>query len=359
MNPSSPPVFESAREAAADWCGRLSEGPLGLSDQQVFQDWLDSDPRHPALFERTVVAWMAIEDQASQPEMLRMRGDALDRIHRAGRLRWKKPKISWKEALAIAASLVLFIGTAIWWRYAPTVYETGVGERQVVALTDGSTVSLDAATRIDVRYRGDRRELWLDHGRAKFSVAKDPLRPFSVQAANRMVIATGTQFSVEKLSADVRVILYEGHVAVMDTSRSRVRALTFGPRRAAVDQALVPGRELIIADEAAGSSSGQGPLGPRPPAAVRVVVVDAGRSLEWEGGLLEFSDEPLGSAAERMNRYGTHKIRIDSASVRTVAISGQFEGGNTDAFVEGVTSVFPVKAVPLPNGDIELRATQS
>lgn len=72
--------------------------------------------------------------------------------------------------------LILFIGADLVAPFSAT-YQTGVG-RRVVALADGSMLSLDASTRVDVRYLGDRRELWLRSGRAKFVVAKDPLRLF-------------------------------------------------------------------------------------------------------------------------------------------------------------------------------------
>jgi transmembrane sensor len=341
-------LSDEARETAAEWCARLSDGPLGPREQLSFQGWLDSDPEHPALFERTVVAWGAIEDQASQPELLKMRGDALDNVHRAGRRRWSRPGFDWRQLLALAACLLIVVGIGSWARYAPTTYETGIGQRQVVALSDGSSISLDAATRVDVRYLGDRRELWLEHGRAKFSVAKDPLRPFSVQAGDRMVIATGTQFSVEKLADEVRVVLYEGHVAVVDTSRRKSRPLVLGEKRIPTEQALSPGRELVIPDVAL----------PNALPAARIMDVDPGRSLGWETGLLEFTDEPLGSAVERMNRYGTQKLRVTGTADRAIPISGQFEGGDTEAFVEGVTSVFPVKAVRDADGTIELRSNE-
>ncbi|WP_174273608.1 FecR family protein [Sphingomonas bacterium] len=358
MSAPAPHLSDDTREAAAAWCVRLSDGPLGEHDRQAFQEWLDGSPEHPALFERTVVAWTAIEDQAAEPELLRWRGEALEGVHKAGRRRWSRPTVAWRQAFAIAACLALLIGTGSWWHYAPTTYRTEIGERRVVALADGSTISLDAATQVDVRYLGDRRKLWLDYGRAKFSVAKDPLRPFSVQAGRRMVIATGTQFSVEKLSDEVRVVLYEGHVAVLDTSRPRPQPLAIGPGHLPAERVLVPGLELIMpsASSARPISDPQSIKADALPVA-RVVPVDPGRTLGWEAGILEFSDEPLGDAVERMNRYGPRTLRVADASARAITISGQFDGGNPDAFVEGVTSVFPVKASRAANGDITLRGT--
>jgi transmembrane sensor len=262
----------------------------------------------------------------------------------------------WQKAAAIAACFIIMIAVGTWWRYAPTTYETGTGERRVIALADGSSLSLDAATRVDVRYLGDRRQLWLQRGRAKFTVAKDALRPFSVEAGSRMVVATGTQFSVERLAKEVRVVLYEGHVAVMDVSQPQPRTLAAGPGSIAAERALAPAHQLIIPDQEP-SLPLTGPFASRDPASTaRIVSIDPGRSVAWEGGLLEFANEPLNSAIERMNRYGTRVLSVDAAAGQTIMISGQFEGSNTDAFVEGVTSLFPLEAVRRPDGVIELRS---
>src|SRR3546814_16920388 len=83
-------------------------------------------------------------------------------------------------------------------------------------LDDDSRLSLDANTRVRVKYSRAGRQLWLEEGRARFEVAKDPLRPFSVAAAGKIVVATGTEFSVELLGREPPVILYEGHVAVLN-----------------------------------------------------------------------------------------------------------------------------------------------
>lgn len=336
-------IADAAREAAAGWCTRIAEGPLGPGEREAFQAWMDSDPEYPALFERTVIAWQALEAQANEPEMIMMRGEALEGVRRANHRRWDRGFGHWRPLAALAASLILFLAAGLWWLYTPISYQTGVGERRVVALSDGSSISLDGASRVDVRYDGGARRLWLVSGRAKFSVAHDPLRPFSVRAGDRMVVATGTQFSVEALADQVRVVLYEGRVSVFDTSQPEPRpmAVTNGRQRIPADRALLPGRELVLSTGA--------------PRAV-LAQVDAGRSLAWEAGLMQFNEEPLGIAVERMNRYSAVKLRAGDEAAAATPISGQFVGSDADAFVEGVTAVFPLRASREPDGDIVLRA---
>src|SRR3546814_1264895 len=79
------------------------------------------------------------------------------------------------------------------------LYRTVLGERRVVTLADGSTVSLDAASEVRVAYSERARELALVRGQARFDVAHDPRRPFAVQARDQRVVATGTAFNVDLL----------------------------------------------------------------------------------------------------------------------------------------------------------------
>jgi transmembrane sensor len=151
-------------------------------------------------------------------------------------------------------------------------------------------------------------------GRAKFGVAKDPRRPFLVHAADREIVATGTEFSVELVQKDVRVILYEGRVSVEGPG---------GLHTLSAGQALVA---LISSPK------------------VNIAPDDAGRSLSWESGQLEFVDEPLPAAIERVNRYSRNRISLGDAAAASVHISGVFSAGDTRAFIEGATAVAPLTA---------------
>ena len=71
------PITDQDREIAAGWCVRLADGSLSAEDHRAFRAWLDSSPANPGLFERSIEAWQAIDDQAGQPEMLAMRSQAM------------------------------------------------------------------------------------------------------------------------------------------------------------------------------------------------------------------------------------------------------------------------------------------
>lgn len=328
-------------EQAALWCVELTEGELSRSEQARFDEWI-ADAENATAFEEAARVWKSADASSDMPELIFMRTSALEDFRRVNQRRWRRRPVRLLWAGGIAAMFLLALVTTLLLHDAMQVYRTGVSERRIALLDDGSRLSLDADTEVEVRLRHDRRELTLVHGRAKFDVAKDPLRPFTVTAGGKIVVATGTSFSVELLNRQVHVLLYEGHVAVLDDVDGKTQPQRIGPRDKPVsaDTALTPGRELVATRD----STDPGTVAP----------TDLARSLSWESGQLSFDDEPLQTAAERMNRYSKQKIIIGDEVAANLRVTGVFTAGDTDAFVEGIAALNPV-SVDRSEGQITFR----
>lgn len=317
-------------EQAAEWCWRIADRVLTESERDAFDAWLRADPRHREAFEEMVTVWKGTDAIAEMPGFLSLRAKALTTMEAARdairpRSGWRT---GWRRIAAVAAAVVLMVVGGAWYlSRGPDVYATGIGERRVVRLDDGSRVSLDASSRVTVAYSGDKRTLVLERGRAKFDVAKDPLRPFTVTAGQKTVVATGTAFSVELLRDQVRVLLYEGHVAVLARPPGEPPAPVRIGRSIDAGSQLKPGQELV-----ASLSSG----------AAAIVPADAMRSLSWEGGRLTFVDEPLARAVERVNRYADTPIVVGDATAGGYPVNGVFDAGDTRGFISGVAAIFPL-----------------
>lgn len=335
-------ILDARDEAAAFWCMQLADAHLDAKARAAFDRWIAADPRNARAFEEAVAIWQGLDAVTDTPEMIGHRAEAVEALRQANARRWSRAGVArwrWPAAVAACFALVVLAATLLL-QDGTTRYKTGIGERRVVMLEDGSRLTLDSATEVGVRLEEERRSLELVSGRAKFDVAHDPLRPFSVRARNRVTVATGTSFSVELLPRQMRVVLYEGRVEVIDqpanaTPAARVRARDGRAARAQGKPALVltPGNELIA------STTG---------AETRVIETDLARSLSWEAGELSFDGEPLALAAERMNRYARDRIVIRDARVASYAISGVFAAGDAEAFVEGVTALYPIHVVREP-----------
>ncbi len=307
---------EDRDEAAALWCMRLAEGPLTFQERSAFHAWI-AIPDNAAAFDIQAKLWDVTAQAADAPEIIRWRSDALSSFQQANKRRWSggNQQQFFRRYLPVAAAASIFLALTI----APLLvsggdtFHTGIGERQVLVLEDGSRLTLDADSAVDVRMTPHRRELRVVRGRAKFDVAKDPLRPFAVQAGTGTVVATGTSFSVERLDQTMSVILYEGSVSVL-----RGEDMTASPV-----ETLTPGRALTL------------PLTGSP----RITSVETSRSLAWQNGQLDFNAEPLPGAVERVNRYAKRRIVIDPSVPPGLRVTGVFDGGDVNAFVEGVAAV--------------------
>jgi transmembrane sensor len=325
----SPP---SRDEQAAGWCITFAEGELSPTEQAEFDRWID-EPANARALDEAIAVWNATGELGDTPELIGLRAGALESVRRANGRRWTRHAApGWRWAGGVAAMIALLL-ISTFLLYAPTTdYRTGIGERRVAMLDDGSKLSLDADSEVRVRLLKARRELTLVRGRAKFDVAKDPLRPFAVTVGDRTVVATGTSFSVEVRRQQMRVVLYEGHVAVLDKAGGPavLRQGRGAPREASADTLLTPGRELIAS------------LAPVRDAVV--IAADPVRTLAWEAGELSFDDEPIASAVAQVNRYAPERIVIADPALADVRVSGLFTAGDTQAFLDGVSALAPLRA---------------
>ncbi|MDB5367475.1 MAG: iron dicitrate transport regulator FecR [Rhodospirillales bacterium] len=323
--------------AASRWRLRSQSVEWTVSDEHALQDWLTADPAHARAFDQSGAAWSLVDTHAVTPEMMALRRDALERARSAASRRWSAGGRG-RTGFAIAASVALLLVVGGMAAVVPPgvldgseVYETGVGERRVVTLQDGSRVSLDAETKVQVRYTEQQRNLTLSHGQARFDVTRDPARPFGVRMRDQIVVATGTSFNIDLLEQEAFVTLIEGHVVLLPATGG-------GP--AEERKELQAGEQLVVAPD-------------KP--AVLVPKVDLDRATAWQRGKLVFNDERLPDVLLRVNRYAKTRVELGDAEVQRVRVSGVFDAGDVAAFVEGVTSALPVSATR-DGGKIVLRS---
>lgn len=344
---------------AAAWRVRLAE--FELDDCDAFDRWL-SDPANAAAWRHVQEQWAFFDDFATSVEMMSVRRDALDDAciqarAQAPTLMESQSVASPVEApsaaprrkawLARAAAVAVAIATAPLayglLASGPDLYRTDRGERRVITLADGSRVSLDAASAVEVDYSDNARHLKLLKGQARFDVKQDVLRPFSVQAGGQTVVATGTAFNVDLLGPQLAVTLIEGKVVILGaetastTSGEANAASPPGPiRKAALT--LVAGEQLSL----------------RPAAPPKVAPVDIAQVTAWEGGRLVFKDEALSSVAARFSRYTDRPLLVDR-SAADLRISGAFNADDVSTFVDTITRYLPVNASTDSEGQIILR----
>lgn len=290
-NPSARSVAE-----AAIWVARLRSGRQESRIQEEFRRWLAASDEHRAAFESVSDTWELAGGARLPPTRV-----ALGRAQS-----WGVP--------ALVAGVVLAVMLALWQIDRAPALATEVGERRVVALADGSTVTLNTDTRLRLRFSDDKRMVLLDHGEASFAVAKDSLRPFIVEAGDTKVIALGTNFDVRWIEGALAVTLAEGRVRVVEEGESG--------KRQEVD--LKPGQRLEERNETA----------------ARLRAVDLENARAWQSGQVIFDETPLPEAVTEMNRYSDHKIELAGLGAGRIRISGAFKAGGSVEFAKAIHDLF-------------------
>lgn len=325
--------------SAAVWRVRLTEE--GLESSATFEAWLAEDPANEAAWRQLSAPWDLLGEQAANPEVVAARRQALARA--SARSATAAPKRSRRGYLlsGLAAGVVAIVAGALWVVAQPGEYRTGLGERRVVTLDDGSKVSLDSQTVVQVRYSAEARHLKLTRGQARFDVFHNARRPFSVDAGDRTVIATGTSFNIDLRQSAVVVTLIEGRVLV--TPRAPAVSLPVSRKQEATAVPLDAGQTLTTSID-----------GPAPP---RIENVSLDTVTSWESGRLIFDDEPLSEVVERVGRYSSQTILIGDQRAAKLKISGVFNAGDVTTFVDTVSRYLPVHAMSRPDGTIVLAST--
>lgn len=304
---------------ATAWRVRLTEAEIETSD--AFEAWLAADVRNKAAWDRVTGTWNLFDDHPTDPGLISARHAALDDVRRFGRLR----EFPWRIAAGAAVALITLLGGGLFWLERPQDYTTALGERRVVTLSDHSEIALDSDSEVEVRYSDYSRDLTLVRGQARFDVAHDVHRPFRVHARDETVIATGTNFDVDTSLPGLLVTLIQGHVKVVDASR------TIG---------LDPGQQLLV------SQGGIQHIG----------LVDVKEITAWETGRLIFDDERLATAVARVSRYSTVRVGVVDPRAAELKINGVFKTGDVGGFVATLTRYLPLEASTDGDGQIWLRS---
>jgi transmembrane sensor len=295
---------DEINEAAGLWAVRQERG-LTDAEAAAFQQWLDGDSRRLGAYGRMAVTLKQTQRAAALGPSFDLRTLRADKPAELSRRQWLV------GGGAVAASVA---GGGVFLAVRPKTYSTRKGEKRVVALADGSVVTMNTATRLAVSYSDARRSIRLDEGEALFDVAKDAKRPFIVSAGGTQVRAVGTSFTVARLArAPVQILVQEGVVDVSRPKRPQEKATR-----------LAANMRAVVAQQAA------------PLQVASIDAADVGRELAWQEGRIVIQRETLATAAARFARYSDTRIIIDDPALAAEEVSGVFEANDPITFAKSM-----------------------
>ncbi|MDG9783590.1 FecR domain-containing protein [Metapseudomonas otitidis] len=289
-------------EAAAQWYVTLAEE--GEAAREAHVRWLASDPRH-------ALAWARVE--RLQAKLGRVTADI-------ARPTLKSARIKRRAVLKVFSILVAAGGTAaLGVQYRPlrstwADYRTAAGETLELDLPEGTQLTLNTRTSVNVNYGPVLRQVDLLEGEIRVQTAADDLaRPFVVHTPCGSVHALGTRFLVRSEASGVRAGVMQHAVEVR-------------PQQAPMQVVrLEAGQQLTFTRTSVGTPA------PLPKGA------DA-----WTHGQLLVNDWRLDDFVAELARY--HPGYLGCApEAGALRISGAFQLQALDTVLDNLSGTLPVR----------------
>jgi len=313
---SSQPLSEKALREAAEWCVVLADEDISQDQRRDFDAWLQRS-------EENVCAWESMRDTWNSFSSAEQPGLSTTLVHTFEQERAERRSLLGKSGGFAVLLFSLF--TAGWWasgipapQYLMADHHTAVGERKTVVLDDGSQLTLDATSAVNIAFNQNLRSIELLKGRVFVEVAPDNSRPLEVVTNEGSVRALGTAFSVERrFQADMpslRVAVYESRVDVCprDTACQEVGS---GHGGEVVHDTFLPQALNSTAEKPA-----------------------------WTAGTLTLDDRPLVEVLDELARYHHGALRYDAAELAELRVSGVLPLGDMDKALDVLARALPIRA---------------
>lgn len=315
-------ISEKAIEEAADWLVRLeSSEDLTQKELLAFEQWRQASPEN-------IAAWAKAESFTNKLHSLP------PRLTMSSLLRPKDPE---KRASLGKLFLMLMTIPGGWaaWKYTvskgeSSQYQTVTGQQITIKLDDGTQVSLNTQTTVDVYFDNKQRALFLRQGEIYIETAKDAAdknRPFFVISPEGTLQALGTRFNVRLLSGKTQVSVYEGAVEVTPKQIKH---------------------ESLIIKQGKGTSFTENSFNP-------INTLSATKAM-WQTGMLVADDMRLVDFISELNRYFKGTLQCDP-NIANMKIAGAFPVTNTQKSLNMLVDTYPVTIVS-KNGRYRVIALQ-
>ncbi|QHF50436.1 FecR domain-containing protein [Pseudomonas sp. S49] len=302
-----PHLDHQALEEAADWLIRMSEGELSDSERGEWEYWKASTLERGRAWAR---AQLLQSKLGGLPPSLAM--SALDR-----------PSSPERRAALGKLAMILAILPAGWgsWKLAESQqwsadYRTAVGQQRELTLADGSKITLNTDTAIDVLFDANQRLIHLREGEILVQTAPDisPLaRPFLVSTRQGRMQALGTRFTVRELQPRTHLAVLEGAVKVelADNRQTTPLIVNAGQR---TDFSSHTFGQLSVADRYVGA---------------------------WTQGMLMADKMRLADFVEELTRYRRGFVRLDPA-IADLRISGAYPISDSQRTLNMLAQTYPI-----------------
>lgn len=305
------PISKSVADEAAEWLMLFMSNDVTEADQRGWRQWRSAHPDH----ER---AWQHIESVTKSLKVLEpsMGYKVLSpySVIESSSKRKLLSLLLWGSVTGTAGLLAARTET---WQQHMADYHTGAGEQRTVTLNDGTQITLNARSAINVRFDDVRRVIHLVGGEVFVVTAQalskpDDTRPLTVETTEGSVRALGTRFGVRQNENETAVAVQKSAVEITPIAGSFSRTVQEGEFVSFTQTKIGVSREISPADNA------------------------------WTRGQLIATDMPLSEFTTELSRYRIGIVRC-SPEVAKLRISGVFPLHDTNRILGSLPNALPVR----------------
>ena len=323
------------REEATTWVAKLDAGKMTTHDLRELRSWVGQSPAHAEEMERVVEIWDKLDVLAGYRNII------IEPQRSVLRRFWIP--VSAAACLAVMVSALLFFTG--YFQSEPDLetvqfHETGIGEQKTIHLSDGSSVRINTASKLNVKFEETQRTVYLKEGEAFFEVEADSQRPFVVETLQGLVTTVGTAFSVRLDQKGIQVTVSEG---VVKLSAKNVEKSTVSTISAPLIQdvaTLTAGQSASLENDHASIET----LEPK-----KII-----QRLAWRDGMLIFEGDTLEYVINQISRYTPIEILIPDPDLKQVRIGGYFRIGEIDSLLQALEKGFNIRVEQSDTGRIFL-----
>jgi transmembrane sensor len=294
---------------ATEWVARMDRAPLSADRAAELKQWLAGDRRRRGAFLRAQAIWMRSESARALGPQYNPEDFQPDPT--AARIEPRSRFIKWSGALAASFVLVVMLVATV---TMPTAYATAKGEMRTVPLGNGTTVTLNTDTRINVYDDEGGRRVRVVRGEVLIEGAGTSV-PTTIEVGEKHLQASGATFVVRKLEdRPAEVLVQDGRVVLAEPTQ----ASEF-PLPPNTSTSLPDGKEWQLTALAFGQM---------------------GRELAWREGKIALQGETLAQAVAVFARYSDTPIVIADPALAKMQVTGLFAVNNPWGFSQAVAEVF-------------------